>query len=155
MRYKVVGPPGTGKTKTLLDKVKLYLDTGISLDRIGYFAFTRKASEEARDRFLEQRPNFSKKDIKYFRTLHSLAFNNLGLKEENVMNELHYKAIGETCGIQIQYASYERDAWNGIFSSSSEYLNLINLARVKRISTLEQSIVTGKHIEFVCHKFHL
>ena len=138
MRYKVVGPPGTGKTKTLLDKVKLYLDTGISLDRIGYFAFTRKASEEARDRFLEQRPNFSKKDIKYFRTLHSLAFNNLGLKEENVMNELHYKAIGQTCGIQIQYASYERDAWNGIFSSSSEYLNLINLARVKRISTLEQ-----------------
>ena len=63
MRYKVVGPPGTGKTKTLLDKVKLYLDTGISLDRIGYFAFTRKASEEARDRFLEQRPNFSKKRL--------------------------------------------------------------------------------------------
>ena len=138
MRYKVVGPPGTGKTKTLLDKVKLYLDTGIPLDRIGYFAFTRKASEEARDRFLKQKPNLSKKDIKYFRTLHSLAFNNLGLKEENVMNELHYKAIGETCGIQIQYASYEKDAWNGIFSSSSEYLNLINLARVKRITTLEQ-----------------
>ena len=35
MRYKVIGPPGTGKTKTLLDKVKLYLDTGIPLDRIG------------------------------------------------------------------------------------------------------------------------
>ena len=32
MRYKVVGPPGTGKTKTLLDKVKMYLDTGISLE---------------------------------------------------------------------------------------------------------------------------
>jgi len=138
MRYKVVGPPGTGKTKTLLDKVKLYLDTGISLDRIGYFAFTRKASEEARDRFLKERPNLSKKDVEYFRTLHSLAFNNLGLKEENVMNELNYKAIGETCGIQIQYASYEQDSWNGIFSSSSEYLNLINLARVKQIKTLEQ-----------------
>ena len=138
MRYKVVGPPGTGKTKTLLDKVKLYLDTGISLDRIGYFAFTRKASEEARDRFLKERPNLNKKDVEYFRTLHSLAFNNLGLKEENVMNELNYKAIGETCGIQIQYASYEQDSWNGIFSSSSEYLNLINLARVKQIKTLEQ-----------------
>ena len=138
MRYKVVGPPGTGKTKTLLDKVKMYLDTGIPLDRIGYFAFTRKASEEARDRFLEQRPNLKKKDIKYFRTLHSLAFDNLGLSEENVMNEMHYKTIGATCGIQIKYASYEKNAWNGIFSSDSEYLNLINLARVKQITTLEQ-----------------
>ena len=54
------------------------------------------------------------------------------------MNELNYKAIGETCGIQIQYASYEQNSWNGIFSSSSEYLNLINLARVRRITTLEQ-----------------
>ena len=59
-----------------------------------YFAFTKKASEEARDRFLELRPNLTKKDIKYFQTLHSLAFNNLGLKEENVMDELNYKVIG-------------------------------------------------------------
>ena len=138
MRYKVVGPPGTGKTKTLLDKVKLYLDTGISLDRIGYFAFTKKASEEARDRFLELRPNLTKKDIKYFQTLHSLAFNNLGLKEENVMDELNYKVIGETSGIQIKYAFYEKNAWNGVFTSDSEYLTLINLARVKRIKPLEQ-----------------
>jgi superfamily I DNA/RNA helicase len=138
MRYKVVGPPGTGKTKTLLDKVKLYLDTGISLDRIGYFAFTKKASEEARDRFLALRPNLTKQDIKYFQTLHSLAFNNLGLKEENVMDELNYKVIGETSGIQIKYAFYEKNAWNGIFTSDSEYLTLINLARVKRIKPLEQ-----------------
>ena len=34
MRYKVIGPPGTGKTKTLLDKVKQYLDKGVLLDRI-------------------------------------------------------------------------------------------------------------------------
>ena len=54
------------------------------------------------------------------------------------MNELHYKAIGETCGIQINYASYESNSWNGIFSSNSEYLNLINLARVRRIDTLNQ-----------------
>ena len=138
MRYKVVGPPGTGKTKTLLDKVKLYLDTGISLDRIGYFAFTKKASEEARDRFLALRPNLTKQDIKYFQTLHSLAFNNLGLREENVMDELNYKVIGETSGIQINYAFYENNAWNGVFTSDSEYLTLINLARVKRIKPLEQ-----------------
>ena len=138
MRYKVVGPPGTGKTRRLLNEVQKYVDKGISLSRIGYFAFTRKAAGEARDRFLKIKTELTKKDIKYFQTLHSLAFNRLGLKEENVMQDLNYKAIGDTCGIQIKYASYETNNWNGIFSSDSEYLGLINLARVKQISVLEQ-----------------
>ena len=138
MRYKVVGPPGTGKTRRLLNEVQKYVDQGTQLNRIGYFAFTRKAAGEARDRFLKIKTELTKKDIKYFQTLHSLAFNRLGLKEENVMQDLNYKRIGETCGIQIKYASYETNNWNGIFSSDSEYLSLINLARVKQISVLEQ-----------------
>ena len=138
MRYKVVGPPGTGKTRRLLNEVQKYVDKGVPLNRIGYFAFTRKAAGEARDRFLKIKTELTKKDIKYFQTLHSLAFNRLGLKEENVMQDLNYKAIGDTCGIQIKYASYETNNWNGIFSSDSEYLGLINLARVKQISVLEQ-----------------
>jgi DNA helicase-2/ATP-dependent DNA helicase PcrA len=138
MRYKVVGPPGTGKTRRLLNEVQHYVSKGTQLNRIGYFAFTRKAAGEARDRFLKVRTELTKKDIEYFQTLHSLAFNQLGLKEENVMQDLNYKRIGETCGIQIKYASYETNNWNGIFSSDSEYLGLINLARVKQISVLEQ-----------------
>ena len=138
MRYKVVGPPGTGKTRRLLNEVQRYVNKGVPLKRIGYFAFTRKAAGEARDRFLKIKTELTKKDIKYFQTLHSLAFNRLGLKEENVMQDLNYKAIGDTCGIQIKYASYEINNWNGIFSSDSEYLGLINLARVKQISVLEQ-----------------
>ena len=138
MRYKVVGPPGTGKTRRLLNEVQKYVKKGIKLNRIGYFAFTRKAANEARDRFLKVKTELTKKDIKYFQTLHSLAFNQLGLREENVMQDLNYKAIGESCGIQIKYASYETNHWNGIFSSDSEYLSLINLARVKQISPIEQ-----------------
>ena len=40
MRYKVVGPPGTGKTRTLLNEVQNYVKKGTLLNRIGYFAFT-------------------------------------------------------------------------------------------------------------------
>jgi superfamily I DNA/RNA helicase len=138
MRYKVIGPPGTGKTRRLLNEVQKYVKKGTSLNRIGYFAFTRKAAGEARDRYLNVETHLSKKDIQHFQTLHSLAFNNLGLKEENVMQELNYKRIGEECGIQVTYASYETNSWNGIFSSDSEYLNLINLARVRQTSPLEE-----------------
>jgi superfamily I DNA/RNA helicase len=148
MRYKVVGPPGTGKTRRLLKEVHRYVQQGTPLDKIGYFAFTRKAAREARDRFLAKNEHLTKKDIKYFQTLHSLAFNNLGLKEENVMQEGNYKAIGETCGIQIKYAAYEANNFNGIFSSNSEYLSLINLARVKQISA-EQQFDLNEHLTWI------
>jgi superfamily I DNA/RNA helicase len=148
MRYKVIGPPGTGKTRRLLNEVHKYVQQGTPLNQIGYFAFTRKAAGEARDRFLAENEHLTKKDIKYFQTLHSLAFNNLGLKEENVMQEGNYKAIGETCGIQIKYAAYETNNFNGIFSSNSEYLSLINLARVKQIST-EQQFDLNEHLTWI------
>ena len=41
MKTIVLGPPGTGKTHTLLNKVDDYLKT-TNPDRIGYFAFTKK-----------------------------------------------------------------------------------------------------------------
>jgi len=148
MRYKVVGPPGTGKTRRLLNEVHKYVKKGIPHDQIGYFAFTRKAAGEARDRFLAKNPDLTKKDIKYFQTLHSLAFNNLGLKEENVMQEGNYQSIGERSGIQIKYASYETNNFNGIFSSSSEYLSLINLARVRQI-TAEQQFNRNEHLSWI------
>ena len=80
MRYKVIGPPGTGKTYTHLNEVANYVNRGVPLNKIGYFSFTRKAANEARDRFLKRNPTLNKKDIQYFQTLHSLAFTRLGLK---------------------------------------------------------------------------
>ena len=138
MNYKVVGPPGTGKTDTLLKTVKEYVDKGTPLNQIGYFAFTRKAANEARERYLESRPDLEKKDIKYFRTLHSLAFRSLNLKEENILQEEHYQLIGQQSGVRIKYAPYEKNAFNGIFTDKSEYLNVINLAKLRNIPVLEQ-----------------
>ena len=41
-----IGPPGTGKTTTLLKKVDSYLKN-TDPDKIGYFAFTQKAAHES------------------------------------------------------------------------------------------------------------
>ncbi len=75
-----MGPPGTGKTTRLIKYVKTFVKLGTPIDKIGYFAFTTKAADEAVDRMLDAYPNY-KKDLKYFRTLHSLAFTQLGMKK--------------------------------------------------------------------------
>ena len=76
---KIYGPPGTGKTTRLINYVKTLVKFGTPIDKIGYFAFTKKAAEEAINRTLDLYPKYSIKDLKYFRTLHSLAFTQLGM----------------------------------------------------------------------------
>ena len=54
------------------------------------------------------------------------------------MQEEHYRSIGEKAGVRIKYSIYEKNAFNGIFTDKSEYLNIINLAKLRSIPVLEQ-----------------
>jgi superfamily I DNA/RNA helicase len=53
---KVFGPPGSGKTTFLLSIVEQELESGVHPMKIGYFAFTKKAATEARDRAIQKFP---------------------------------------------------------------------------------------------------
>jgi len=141
MKTIVLGPPGTGKTTTLLNKVDDYLKN-TDPDKVGYFAFTQKAAYEARDRAIKKF-NLEEDDLPYFRTLHSLAFRRLGIKKEDVMQRRHYQDLGKKVNEEINYAEYENDH-NGIFTSDSEYLQVINLATLKGI-TPEQQYNLNQH----------
>ena len=54
MMRKILGPPGTGKTTRLLHYARTFLKLGTPIDKIGYFAFTKKAAGEAKERMLDQ-----------------------------------------------------------------------------------------------------
>ena len=58
---KLFGPPGTGKTTKLLKYVKTFLKLGTPIDKIGYFAFTTEAANEAVDRMLDYTQHFRRK----------------------------------------------------------------------------------------------
>ena len=128
-------PPGTGKTTTMLNKVDDHLKT-TDPNKIGYFAFTQKAAYEARDRAMEKF-NLSEDDLPYFRTLHSLAFRRLGIKKESVMQKSHYEDLGKRVGFPVDYMEYENEE-GGIFSTKSDYLRILQLAKLRNISFEKQ-----------------
>jgi len=131
----VLGPPGTGKTETLLKEVDKYLKI-TDPNRIGYFSFTQKAANEGRERAMDKF-NLTEDDLPYFRTLHSLAFRRLGLKKENVMQRKHYEELGKKINIRIDYNEYDEEQ-TGIFTTKSDYLRVIQLARVRGITPEQQ-----------------
>jgi len=140
---KIYGPPGTGKTTRLIKYAKTFYKLGTPLDRIGYFAFTTKAANEAINRMLDAYPNLQRKNLKHFRTLHSLAFNRLGMKKSEVMQDEHYEDIGRDLGIEVTVYSNGQET-TGFVDSNSEYFNLINAARIKEIS-IEEEYNTGMY----------
>ena len=103
MIRKILGPPGTGKTTKLLHYVRTLVKFGTPLHRIGYFAFTKKAAGEARGRMLDKHPELEDKDLPYFQTLHSFAFNLLGMKKSNVMQNEDYAALVEKLVLKYLY----------------------------------------------------
>ena len=95
---KLLGPPGTGKTTTLLKFVEAEMDT-TAIDKIGYFSFTRKAANEARDRAMTKF-KLDKKDFKWFTTLHSCGYHSINLEGRSVMKLSQYKNFADKVGLR-------------------------------------------------------
>ena len=135
-RKIVIGPPGTGKTTYLKNKVQELLKSGAcTSQQIGYFSFTVKAAEEIRDRVMSNE-NISKEQVKimfpYFSTLHSLAYKRLRLRPDQIMDESDYEALSKLTS--HEYVNKMRKG-NGVDISmptaKSEYQDIINLAYAK------------------------
>jgi len=126
---KIFGPPGAGKTTYLLNVVDTELESGVRSESIGYFSFTRKAANEARDRAIQKFPSLNAKtDFPYFRTLHSLAFHCLSVRTDDMMQAEHFKEFAEQAGIELNLS---RDEELDFVKTDNPILNEINLARIK------------------------
>jgi DNA helicase-2/ATP-dependent DNA helicase PcrA len=130
----ILGPPGTGKTTRLLNLVEDYLQKGVSPERIGYFSFTRKAAQEAVLRAVV-RFGMSEKELPYFRTLHSLAYQMLGVGKSAIMSPKDYAeaATWLKIGGFVEVMS-QQDGPFVDFGFGDRFLETINMARITRRS---------------------
>jgi len=134
-RNIVIGPPGTGKTTFLKNKVDAIIKEGKAQpNEIGYFSFTVKAAEEIRNRVARESwsENELKKMYPYFCTLHSLAYKCLRLEPHEIMDELDYEELSDQTGRKFVN---KMKKGNGIDISmptaQSQYQDIINLAYAK------------------------
>lgn len=104
------GPPGTGKTSTLVGLVKQAIEDGTPPHRIAYLAFTRAAAQEARRRVVEEL-QIDPEELPWFRTLHSTAAKQLGIRAGDLMEAHDWHTIGEALNLELTEPDDEAGRW--------------------------------------------
>ena len=80
--------------------------------------------------------NYSEDDLPYFRTLHSLAFRQLGIKKE-ITQKHHYDDLGKKTNMVVDYNEYDNEH-TGLFTTKSDLLRIVQLAKLRDITPEQQ-----------------
>lgn len=127
----ILGAPGCGKTTYLLDQVNGLLEAGVDPRKIAYVSFTKKAVEEAATRAVAKF-GISRKDLAYFRTVHSLCFQEIGASRKDVMGKAHYQELAGMMGISLTGATDDDGTGMPVGGTvGDQMLFLDNLARAR------------------------
>ena len=80
----------------------------------------------------------SDKKLPYFQMFHSFAYKTLQLKEENVMQPVHYELLGKRLGIRVSYTDKYNEEESTYLTCNNPYFQLINRAINKNIDIEEE-----------------
>ena len=133
----ILGPPGTGKTSTLLGLIEDEMENGTRPERIGFFTFTKKAVKEGKERAI-QRFKVKDKELPFFRTLHSLAFRQLGLTRESVIDRSDIIDLNEKLNLRLTGKTTSEDGHLFGMTHDDRLAFIENLARMRDVPLKEQ-----------------
>lgn len=92
---KLLGPPGTGKTRSLLEYLEMELKH-VEPTRVAFMTFTRAARLEALGR-----TGKTQDELPYVRTIHALCYRELGMSQEQIVKRENLMAFGKLVGEKV------------------------------------------------------
>jgi len=123
------GPPGTGKTTAMLNRIDDMLQRGIEPNRIAFVSYTKKAVQEAVARASEKF-NIDARELTHFRTIHSMAYHAMRVRRNDVMSRADYREITKLTG--LRFTGYD-NMMDGLSADSGDsMLSLISYSNATR-----------------------
>ena len=140
---KYFGPPGTGKTTTLLRHIEQHIDEGISPDRIAFISFSVKAAEEGKKR-ARARFGLDKDELTYFCTSHAFCKRAMGITR--VMEGTDIKEFLEAYSFPLtqHYSGLTRKSLEAMLEDP--YFQIIENAKANCRRVAEERLKTNVRI---------
>lgn len=131
----IIAGPGVGKTTELLNRVEKALAEGVPPLEIAFFSFSTTAVNEGLER-ITQRLKYTKKQFRYFKTLHAMAFHLLGLDSKQIISNPLMRQFAKDNDLRLSSYDY-RTGIARYQTPDSVMLSQIDSARLLGVSIRE------------------
>jgi len=139
MRTVIAGPPGTGKTHTLIHK-HLYnelITNKTNSKKICYITFSNAAANEARERIQKEYPTF---EFEWICTMHSMGTKMLNIDTSSqLLKDKNWNAFKNKYGHTDMYFETVQHE-NGFNEYKNQYMKIIEYSRSRKIELQDAAI---------------
>ena len=147
MRTVIAGPPGTGKTHTLIHK---HLHNELIVNKtdskkICYITFSNAAANEARERIQKEYPTL---EFEWICTMHSLGTRRLGIDTTTqLLKDSNWNSFKNKYGhTDMHFETVQHE--NGFHEYKNQYMKIIEYSRSRKIE-LQDAAIELDLIDFI------
>ena len=147
-RTVIAGPPGTGKTHTLIHK---HLHNELIVNKtdskkICYITFSNAAANEARERIQKEYPTF---EFDWICTMHSMGTKLLNIDTSSqLLKDKNWNAFKNKYGhTDMHFETIERE--NGFHEYKNQYMKIIEYSRCTKTSLQDAAIKLDIHPSYL------